>query len=71
MIKDICFKMPPKKKHSKARTRRNQAHTGRSVPSYAVCTECGDPVLSHRTCPSCGYYQGRVVISEDTAEISS
>ena len=63
--------MPPKKKHSKARTRRNQAQTGRSLPSYSGCKEWGDPVLSHRTCASCGYYQGRVVISEDTSEASS
>jgi len=63
--------MPPKKKHSKARTRRNQAHTGRSVPSYTICKECSDPVLSHHVCPSCGYYQGRVVVSEEIVESNS
>ena len=63
--------MPPKKKHSKARTRRNQAHTGRSVPSYTICKECSDPVLSHHVCPASGYYQGRVVVSEEIVESNS
>ena len=34
------------------------------------CKQCNEPVLAHRVCPNCGFFQGRVVVAaeEDTKE---
>ena len=29
------------------------------------CNQCGEPILPHRVCPSCGYYQGREVVAPE------
>jgi large subunit ribosomal protein L32 len=34
------------------------------APSLAACSHCGEPVVSHRVCPSCGYYKGAKVTGE-------
>jgi large subunit ribosomal protein L32 len=26
------------------------------------CAHCNEPVLPHRVCPNCGFYQGREVV---------
>ena len=52
----------PKRKHSKSRTGKRRAHDHLTAPAVGNCPNCGKPRLSHRVCPSCGYYNGRVVI---------
>ena len=52
----------PKRKHSKSRTGKRRAHDHLTAPAVGNCPNCGEPRLSHRVCPSCGYYNGRVVI---------
>jgi large subunit ribosomal protein L32 len=34
------------------------------------CKQCNEPVMPHRVCPNCGFFQGRVVVSpeEETKE---
>ncbi|MGH8100573.1 MAG: 50S ribosomal protein L32 [Chthoniobacterales bacterium] len=27
------------------------------------CSQCGSAVMPHTTCPSCGYYRGRQVLT--------
>ena len=53
----------PKCKVSKARrdTRRNNVWK-LEVPGLAKCPKCGELVLSHRVCKSCGYYKGQEVV---------
>jgi large subunit ribosomal protein L32 len=29
------------------------------APNLTPCSNCNEPVLSHRVCPSCGYYKGK------------
>ena len=59
----------PKRKSSHARTAQKKAHWlgSLSAPSSTACTNCGEITLSHRACPSCGYYRKRriVEIKED------
>lgn len=49
----------PKRKWSKSRRDKRRTHYKASVPSLSVCSNCGDLKLSHRACPSCGYYNER------------
>jgi large subunit ribosomal protein L32 len=52
----------PKRKHSKSRTSKRRAHDHLTVPATGNCPNCDEPRLSHRVCPKCGFYRGRVVI---------
>lgn len=53
----------PKRRHSNTRTRLRRSHDALTVNGAAVCSHCGKPAISHRVCPSCGYYRGRQVIT--------
>jgi large subunit ribosomal protein L32 len=58
----------PKRKTSQTKRNKRRAHDALSVPQWATCTNCGDPVLPHRICAGCGYYRGRQVIEVAEAE---
>jgi len=52
----------PKRKLSKSRKRlRRGHHSAKGMPTQA-CPKCGAPRLSHRVCPTCGYYRGKKVM---------
>ncbi|MEO6066746.1 MAG: 50S ribosomal protein L32 [Gemmatimonadota bacterium] len=52
----------PKRKLSKSRKRlRRGHHSAKGIPTQA-CPKCGSPRLSHRVCPTCGYYRGKKVM---------
>ena len=49
----------PKRKISKSRRDKRRTHYKDTAPTLSKCSNCGDIKLSHRACPSCGYYAGR------------
>ncbi|MCS7053664.1 MAG: 50S ribosomal protein L32 [Ignavibacterium sp.] len=51
----------PKRKMSKSRRDKRRTHYKASVPTLSKCSNCGEMKLSHRACPSCGYYDKRSV----------
>ena len=53
----------PKRKVSKARYRTRRSANRYHAAELNVCSHCGAAVISHRVCPSCGYYKGRQIIS--------
>ncbi|MCH7528679.1 MAG: 50S ribosomal protein L32 [Candidatus Marinimicrobia bacterium] len=53
----------PKRKQSRSRSRKRRTHWKLTAAQLADCAQCGQPKLSHRVCPNCGYYGGRPVIS--------
>jgi len=53
----------PKKRHSNTRTNRRRANWKVEKINYGLCPSCGSPILTHRACPNCGSYQGRVAIT--------
>ena len=57
---------------SKTRRDKRRTHYKISVPGMVVCSNCGELKLSHRVCPVCGYYNGRLVkevkVKENTEE---
>ena len=55
----------PKRKVSKARKRKRRSHHALTAPNVVNCPECGEPRLSHRACPACGFYNGRKVFAAE------
>jgi large subunit ribosomal protein L32 len=52
---------------SKSRKRLRRGH--HKAPSMATqsCPRCGSPRLSHRVCPTCGYYKGKKQLEVEDA----
>ncbi|GHT01880.1 50S ribosomal protein L32 [Synergistales bacterium] len=59
----------PKRKTSHARTSQRKAQWlgALSAPSTLLCSHCGEVTVSHRACPSCGWYKGRDVLKIEAA----
>ncbi|NCN04114.1 MAG: 50S ribosomal protein L32 [Spirochaetales bacterium] len=53
----------PKKRASKARTRRRASINAKlEVANLSECDNCGAMKMPHRVCPKCGHYRGRQVL---------
>ncbi|MCL6518828.1 MAG: 50S ribosomal protein L32 [Armatimonadota bacterium] len=52
----------PKRRHSKTRQAKRRTHWKLSVPTVVDCPRCHAPRLPHHVCPSCGFYNGRLVL---------
>ncbi|MCX6812721.1 MAG: 50S ribosomal protein L32 [Candidatus Berkelbacteria bacterium] len=62
----------PKKKNSKARTRKRRHQIKFAAKNLNYCEKCQAPKLGHQVCYNCGTYRGNQVISNKTkSEISS
>lgn len=48
-------------RHTRAHTANRRSHHALSEKTLAKC-ECGAVRVSHRACPQCGRYRGRVVV---------
>ena len=51
----------PKHKTSKSRRDKRRTHKKLEAPNLSTCPECGEAMLPHHACPSCGAYKGRNV----------
>ncbi|HOK23511.1 MAG TPA: 50S ribosomal protein L32 [Candidatus Hydrothermia bacterium] len=51
----------PRRKHSRARSRKRRTHYKVKVNEFVKCPNCGEPILPHTVCPHCGYYKGKPV----------
>lgn len=56
----------PKRQHSRQRSRKRRTHYKASVPNSSACPQCQKPILPHRVCPFCGYYNGKPVVEIKT-----
>ncbi|MGI6552223.1 MAG: 50S ribosomal protein L32 [Bacillota bacterium] len=55
----------PKRRVSKARKNQRRSLWRRiSSPDLTSCPQCHELRLSHRVCPSCGFYKGKSIIVE-------
>ncbi|OGY26824.1 MAG: 50S ribosomal protein L32 [Candidatus Woykebacteria bacterium RBG_19FT_COMBO_43_10] len=54
----------PKKKLSRGRSGKRAATKKYLLPKLSLCPKCSNPKLSHRMCPSCGYYKDRLVFEQ-------
>ena len=39
-------------------------HGKKEQPTFSTCPHCHEPVLPHRVCGNCGYYDGKQVIAK-------
>ncbi len=53
----------PKSRHCKSRRDRRRSHLKLEVSALVACARCGKMILTHRACPACGYYKGRMVVN--------
>ncbi|MDO8655077.1 MAG: 50S ribosomal protein L32 [bacterium] len=53
----------PKQHRSKSRQGQRRMHYFIKEQSFVLCGHCGKDTLSHRVCPSCGYYKGHEVVN--------
>lgn len=51
----------PKKRTSKSKRNMRRSHHFLERTFAIVCPNCGEPVLRHRVCESCGQYRGKQV----------
>ncbi len=53
----------PKRKTSKMRLRTRKAANRWQAGQLSKCGQCGSTLRAHSACPSCGYYNGRQVLT--------
>ena len=53
----------PKRRTSRSKKGSRRAHHFVVPKGVQYCARCNEPVLPHRICPNCGFYQGREVIN--------
>ncbi|MBF0129993.1 MAG: 50S ribosomal protein L32 [Alphaproteobacteria bacterium] len=54
----------PKKKTSKSRRDMRRSHHALKRVSAIECPNCGELKRPHHVCDSCGFYDGREVVSQ-------
>ena len=57
----------PKRKTSKSRKRLRRGHHKAASVATQPCPRCTSSKLSHRVCPTCGYYRGKKMIEVEDA----
>ena len=53
----------PKRRHSKQRGRKRRTHYKATAPSMMTCPNCSEMKLTHKVCSTCGFYDGKSVLS--------
>lgn len=56
----------PKKRTGKSAQGHRRSNWKAKVPEVTKCTNCGELVLTHTVCTSCGYYKGESVSLKST-----
>jgi large subunit ribosomal protein L32 len=56
--------VPKRRKSRSQRDKRRANHDRVTAPNSVPCPKCGDTMLPHRVCPSCGHYKGRKVVDK-------
>ena len=53
----------PNRRWSKARTGLKRSTWKIEEKNLATCPHCHEPVMQHRVCSNCGYYNGKEVVA--------
>lgn len=55
----------PKRRISRTRRDKRRTHWKAHASAVSKCGHCGQPMVPHRVCPSCGYYRGREYVEPE------
>ncbi|NCC83195.1 MAG: 50S ribosomal protein L32 [Clostridia bacterium] len=55
----------PKRKWSKARTRRHHSNWKLAPLNLVECPQCHELKMQHKVCKTCGYYKGVEVVEKE------
>ncbi|HEX4588318.1 MAG TPA: 50S ribosomal protein L32 [Gemmataceae bacterium] len=58
----------PKRRTSRSKKGMRRSHHHKQPIQIQYCNRCNEPVLPHRVCPNCGYYQNREVVAMEAEE---
>ena len=58
----------PARRTSKTKKRMRRTHLKKTAPNIVKCPNCGEPIMPHRACTSCGFYKGKEVIKVNEEE---
>ena len=58
----------PKRRWSKARTHKRRSMWKKEQTTMAQCPRCHEPIMPHRVCKNCGYYDGKEIITKKENE---
>ena len=58
----------PKRRWSKARTHKKRATWKKEKPTLSTCPRCHEPIMPHRVCKNCGYYDGNEIVAKKETE---
>jgi large subunit ribosomal protein L32 len=61
----------PKRRTSRSKQGTRRSHHHVTPVQMQFCQRCSEPVLPHRVCPNCGFYQGRDAIAMEDEKKSS
>ncbi len=53
----------PKRRQSKARSRKRRTHDKATGVALSTCSECEAKIRPHVVCPKCGFYKGKRVVT--------
>ncbi|ANH78754.1 50S ribosomal protein L32 [Candidatus Chlamydia sanziniae] len=53
----------PRNRHSNARKNIRRNHHAKKTRNGAICNNCKQMFLPHTVCASCGFYNGKVVMT--------
>jgi large subunit ribosomal protein L32 len=59
----------PKRRFSTTRTAKRRTHYKAEPVTFAVCSNCGAPVVYHTVCNECGYYKGKPAIEKAETKV--
>lgn len=57
----------PRNRLSNGRKNRRRSHHAKTLKTLVSCPNCKAKKVSHVMCPSCGFYDGRAVVSVNAA----
>jgi len=52
----------PFRRTSKTRKAKRRTHQRATMPTTAMCENCGSTVKPHTVCSECGFYKGKQVV---------
>ena len=52
----------PKQRHSSTRSGNRRSHLATKAKILSVCPQCKQPIMPHRVCKNCGFYNGTDVL---------